>query len=170
MKRVVLTILLGIAAILTVAGANAAVIVNTCTSTYVAVNSTVEVLSGWDTVAISTETAPYIKVIKYAKNVRTGIESDNMVTGIAGDTIEFRITWENQGGYADTVTLTDYIPSLMTFVSGSEWDTETNCDTPGTVTYDSAEKKIQYVTHGVHGITPGPGGYGEIRFRATINP
>ena len=169
MKRVVITTLLGIAAIAAVS-ADAAVIVNTCTSTYVAINQSVEVPSGWDTVAISTETAPYIKVTKYAKNLRTGIESDNAVAGITGDTIEFRITWENQGGSADTVTLTDYIPSLMTYVSGSVSDTETNCDTPGTAVYDTGENKILYITNGVNGITPGPAANGVIRFRATINP
>jgi len=172
MKRVLITILLGLCmtACLIAGKGSAAIIVNTCTSTYTAINyPETWISSGWDTVAITTETAPMIMVTKYVKNLRTGMEDNNMVPALAGDTIEFRIAWQNGGGPADTVALTDYIPPFMVYAN-YVWDTETNVDTPGTATYVSAENKIYYVVNGVHGITPGPAGYGEIRFRAVVNP
>lgn len=171
MKRVVITIILGLcitAGCLVSGKASAAVITNWCTSTYQVTGFTIQV-SGWDTVAITTETMPYITVVKYAKNIRTGIESSNMVSALSGDTIEFRLVWQNQGGASDTVTLTDYIPSFLTFVSGSVTDTEANCDTPGDAVYDVGENKVFYITNGVNGITPGPAADGVIRFRATVN-
>lgn len=171
MKRVVITILLGLcitAGCLVSEKASAVLITNWCTSTYQITGFTIQ-LSGWDTVAITTDTMPYITVVKYAKNLRTGIESNNMVSALSGDTIEFRIVWQNQGGASDTVTLTDYIPSLMTFVPGSVTDTEANCDTSANAVYDAGENKVFYITNSVNGITPGPAGNGVIRFRATVN-
>jgi uncharacterized repeat protein (TIGR01451 family) len=163
-----LSVVAAILVALSAAAADAAVITNTCTSTYVAINQSVEIASGWDTVAISTETTPYISVVKYVKNLRTGVESSNVVTGIAGDAVEFRIVWSNQGGPADTVTITDYIPSGLTY-AGSLSDTEANCDTPGTAVWVAGENRVLYITNSVNGITPGPSGDGVIRFRATID-
>ena len=162
-----LSVVAAILVALSAAAADAAVITNTCTSTF-QINGYSVQLSGWDTAAVSTDTNPVIKVIKYVKNLRTGIESDNMVTGLAGDAVEFRIVWQNQGGPADTVTLTDYIPSGLTY-AGSLSDTEANCDTPGTAVWVAGENRVLYITNSVNGITPGPSGDGVIRFRATID-
>jgi len=165
MKKIIVAAIL---VTLSAAAADAAVITNTCTSTYVAINQSAEIVSGWDTVAISTDNIPQISVVKYARNLRTGVESGNVVTGIVGDTVEFRIVWQNVGGTADTVTITDYIPSGLTY-AGSLSDTEANCDTPGAAVWMAGENRVLYITNGVSGITPGPSGDGVIRFRATIN-
>jgi uncharacterized repeat protein (TIGR01451 family) len=168
MKKLVAVTLLGLSAIACVAAADAAVIVNTCTSTYVAYNFPTVYASGWDSVAISTETPPNIAVTKYVKNLRSGVESNYMVPCLAGDTVEFRITWANIGsGTADTVTLTDYIPSGMTFVGGSLTNAETNC---GSANSSESSGTILYVITAVPGTSAGPNyGFGEMKFRATIN-
>ena len=167
MKKLVAVTLLGLSAIACVAAADAAVIVNTCTSTYFAINSSVEVASGWDTVAISTETPPEIVVTKYVKNLRAGTESNYMVPCLAGDTVEFRIVWSNIGsGTADTVTLTDYVPSGLTYVSGSLSNTEANCVSSNA---NESSGEITNVILGVAGTNPGPYANGVMKFRATVD-
>ena len=168
MKRLLSTILLGVSAIVLVAAADAAVITNTCTSAYTAINFPgIWVASGWDTVAIMTDTQPNIVVAKYARNLRTGVENGGTVTAISGDTIEFRIAWSNQGGAnADTVTLTDYIPSGLTYVPGSLTNAETNCSSGNAAESGGA---VIYIINGAAGTSPGPYGYGEMKFRAAVN-
>ena len=141
------------------------IIVNYCTSTYQVTGNPMQ-LSGWDTVTVSGDTIPNIVVTKYAKNIRTGIEDNNLVTGIFGDTIEFRITWQNEGGGADTITLTDYIPLGMIYVANSLTSSETNC-----ISGSSSESsgKITYTGFGAAGINPGPYGFGEVKFRVVVN-
>ena len=166
MKRIViLTLLLGL---LYTASAGAALIVNTCTSTFQITGYSIQV-SGYDSVAITTDTQPAITVTKYVKNLRSGVESSNSVPALSGDTVEFRIEWTNFGGTADTITLTDYVPSGLTYVAGSLSDTETNCDTTtyGTATYSA--NKVGYIVNTVAGSDPGPSGNGIIRFRAKVD-
>ncbi|PIU51063.1 hypothetical protein COS91_06685 [Candidatus Desantisbacteria bacterium CG07_land_8_20_14_0_80_39_15] len=89
-----------------------------------------------------------------------------MSVAIPGDTIEFIVTWANISvDKAETVTLVDYIPPYMTYLSGSVTDTETNCDTPGTAIYYPGENKVEYISSGVAGTVPGPAGNGVIKFR-----
>ena len=168
MKKLVAVTLLGVSAIMCVAAADAAVIVNTCTSTFVAYNFPTVYASGWDTVAVSTENSPSITVTKYVKNMRTGVESDYMVPCLAGDTVEFRIAWANIGGAtADTVTLTDYIPSGVAFAGGSLTNAETNC---GSASANESGGKITYTILNAPGTSGGPNyGFGEMKFRATID-
>ena len=108
----------------------------------------------------ATYTAPLISIKKYIKNVRTGIESDTGVNMLTGDTVEIRIDWtqSGKGGPADTLTLTDYITSGTTYVSGSE-----------TVTYGSGSvvKTGNAVIFTVN--DSGCGDTGTFRFRATVN-
>ncbi len=169
MKRILLlTLTLVTLAALT---ASAGMVVNTCTSTYIAFNfSSTQVSSGWDTAAVSTDTPPNIVVTKYVKNLRSGIEDNYMVPALQADTIEFRIVWENTGSAAaDTMTLYDYIPSGRTYVSSSISDTEINCDTTtyGTATYNDG--MIEYKVHAAAGTDPGPRSNGEIKFRVTVD-
>ena len=164
-KFVILLLCLGL---MCAASAGAAVITNTCTSTYLITGFAIQV-SGWDTVSITTETAPIISVAKYAANLRTGYQSGDVVPARPGDTIEFTIVWQNVAGYGDTVALTDYIPSGLTYVDLSVTDTEANCDTPGTAVYEGATKGIIYYTNGTKGTDPGPSADGIIRFRATVD-
>jgi len=55
-------------------------------------------------------------------NIRSGTESDTMVSMLTGDTIEFRIDWAQpgEGGPAETITLTDSLSPGTAFVTGSE--------------------------------------------------
>jgi uncharacterized repeat protein (TIGR01451 family) len=167
MKKFVILLCLGF---LWAASAGAAVIINTCTSTYQIEGYSIQP-SGWDTVAIITDTAPSLVITKLVKNLRTGIESNDLVTALMNDTVEFTIIWTNYGGAADTITLTDYIPTGLTYQTASLSDTEANCDTStyGTATYTVAEKKVYYMTTTVAGANPGPSGNGIIRFRAKVD-
>jgi len=166
MKKVVILLLLGF---LWAASAGAATIINTCTSTY-QISTYPETLSGWDTVAIITDTAPSIVITKLVKNLRTGIEGKN-VNALSNDTVEFTILWVNYGGAADTITLVDYIPDGLTYETASITDTEANCDTTTyrTAIYDVGQKKVEYMTNTVAGSNPGPSGNGAIRFRAKVD-
>ena len=171
MKRVLIT-LLGIAAVIAAwaVQVRATVITNTCTSTYTAINFPgTWLVSGWDTVAITTDTQPIISVKKYTKNLRTGVESDSGVVALSGDTIEFRITWSNIGGAtADTVTLVDYVPTILTYISGSLSDTEVNCDTPGAAVYTASDSSIVYISRGVKGTSSPPYANGTFTFRVKV--
>ena len=166
MKKVVILLTLGF---LWAATAGAATIINTCTSTYQIEGYSIE-LSGWDTVAIVTDTGPSLTINKLVRNLRTGIAGKN-VNALSQDTVEFTITWINYGGAADTISLTDYIPSGLTFETGSLTDTEANCDDTyyGTATYAVGDRKIYYLTNTVAGANPGPAGNGMIRFRAKVD-
>jgi len=86
-------------------------------------------LSGEDTKAgpssntvNATYTAHLISIKKYIMNIRSGTESDTMVSMLTGDTIEFRIDWAQpgEGGPAETITLTDSLSPGTAFVTGSE--------------------------------------------------
>ena len=166
MKRfVVLLLSLGL---MYAASAGAATIINTCTSTY-QIDGFLSQLSGWDTAAVTTDSYPIIVVAKSAANLRNGYSGD-IVPARPGDTIEFTIVWQDNGGPSDTVTLTDYIPSGLTYVAASVTDTEANCDTPGIAVYDGAENKIIYITNTVKGTESAPNnGNGIIKFRATVD-
>ena len=167
MKKLVAVTLLGLSAIACVAAADAAVIVNTCTSTFVAYNFATVYVSGWDTVAVTTDTQPSIIVAKSVKNLRSGVESNYMVPCLAGDTVEFTIVWSNQGGAtADTVVLTDYVPSGLTYVSGSLSNTEANCVSSNA---NESSGEITNVILGVAGTNPGPYANGVMKFRATVD-
>ncbi len=165
MRKVVVLTLLAVG--LLAATGNAVTIINTCTSTYQVSGYAIQ-LSGSDTVAVTTETDPFIVVAKFVKNIRTGQEDVNMVPALQGDTIEFRITWTNAGGAtADTVVLTDYIPSGVTYVSNSLTNTEANCASAETT--GSSATVIRYTAFGAAGTSPGPAATGEIKFRATVD-
>ena len=166
MKKLVILSLLGL---FLTTGANAASIINTCTSTYQLYGYDEIQLSGWDTAAVTLDTQPIITVVKYAKNIRTGIEDNNSVNALIGDTIEFRITWANEGGAtADTVSLTDYLPAGLTYITGSVTHTESNCDTSA-LTITDVGGNILFKVNAASGSNPGPIGSGEIKFRATVN-
>jgi uncharacterized repeat protein (TIGR01451 family) len=165
MKKVVILTLLAIG--LLTASANAALITNICTSTYQISGYSIQV-SGSDSAAVTTETDPFITVTKFVKNIRTGQENVSMVPALQADTIEFRITWTNAGGAtADTVVLTDYIPSGLTYVSGSLTNTEANCTNPDTT--GSSATVIRYQVNAADGTNPGPAATGEIKFRVTVD-
>jgi uncharacterized repeat protein (TIGR01451 family) len=164
MKRVVILTLLGLT--LGALAANSSVITNTCTSTYRLVGLG-WVVSGGDTASVTLDTEPIITVTKYVKNVRTGIESNDLVYALQGDTIEFRIVWSNDGGAdANTVTLTDYIPGGMSFITGSLTSSETNCSSGSS---NESGGCITYRAFGAVGTNPGPHGYGEMKFRVKID-
>ena len=165
MKKLIISILLG-ALVFFAASANAAPIINTCTSTYEIAGLGIQI-SGWDTVAVSLDTEPVISITKYAKNIRTGIEDDNRVNALSGDTIVFRIVWANVGGaLADTVTLTDYLPSGLTYVTGSFTHSETNCNYAES---DDTGGNIYYKVYTAAGTNPGPNAAGEFRFWARVD-
>lgn len=163
MRRVVILTLLGLT--LGAMAANSSVITNTCTSTY-QIFGFGWVVSGGDTASVTLDTEPIITVTKYVKNVRTGIESNDLVYAMQGDTIEFRIVWSNDGGAdANTVTLTDYIPGGMSFIAGSLTSGETNCSSGSA---NESGGCITYVGFGAKGTNPGPNGFGEMKFRVKI--
>jgi len=165
MKKLVILSLLGL---FLTAGANAASIINTCTSTYQISGYSIQ-LSGWDTAAVTLDTEPMITIVKYAKNIRTGIEDNNRVNALQGDTIEFRITWANEGGAtADTVSLADYLPAGLTYITGSVTHTESNCNTSA-LTITDVGGNILYKVNEASGTNPGPNATGEIIFRARID-
>ena len=163
-KFVVLLISLGLMS--AAASAGATLMVNTCTSTY-QIEGFLPQLSGWDTAAVSTDSFPMISVSKFARNLRSGYEGD-IVPARPGDTIEFIIVWQSTAGFADTVTLTDYIPSGMTY-EGTVSDTSESCDIPGLATYDAGQNMIIYIANGVKGTETSPSGNGIIRFKATVD-
>ncbi|OIO01722.1 hypothetical protein AUJ67_04045 [Candidatus Desantisbacteria bacterium CG1_02_49_89] len=142
-------------------------VVNKCTSTFQMTGAAVTT-SGWDTANVRVQTSPSLTVKKYAKNIRTGIEQDYSVDAVTGDSIEFRITWSNDGeAKADTIVLRDYIPSGMTYIAASATDTEINCDSPTTATYNAG--LVSYTGIGAAGTDPSPAANGVIRFRVTVN-
>jgi len=143
---------------------------NWCTSTYTLPSGPAVFSSGSDSVIVRRLDPPIILVSKSARNLRTGVENPDQVAAVAGDTIEFTIVWSNAGeAPADSLTLTDYIPSGMTYVPGSA--TETAAYTSGSV--DDSGGRIQWTTdayNDVPGTASGTPANGIIRFRATVNP
>jgi len=108
---------------------------------------------------VCTYTEPAISIVKYIKNLRTGIESETNVSLLGGDTIEFKIVWTQSGvgGPADTIVLTDYIPDSTTFITGSE-----------TVTYGKGSVSenagmIKFIANDVL-----PGETGTFKFRVRV--
>ena len=172
MKKLSITILLGVVLILAGAISASAVtlITNRCTSTYQLTGGAV-VLSGWDTSAVRKQDTPSISVIKYAKNLRTGVEYDTLaLPARVGDTIEYRITWSNAGeATADTVNLNDYVPTVFTYITGSETFTiANNCNAP-TITYTVSDSRVLFIVRNASGTDSAPAASGEIRFRARVN-
>jgi len=145
----------------------ATTITNMCTSTFQMTNGPITG-SGQDTSAVRVQTLPSISINKYARNLRTGIEEDTFVTAVQGDTIEFRLVWQNTGeAKADTIVLRDYVPSGLTYVVNSVSDTEANCDSPTTATYNAG--LVSYTGIGAAGTDPSPAANGVIRFRVIVN-
>ena len=152
------------------ATANAATnIVNWCTTTYQIPFSGTVYASRSDSAIVQQLWSPIIQVTKYAKNERTGLESTDQIVAVSGDTILFTIVWQNIGeAPADSITLNDYLPANMTYVTGSVTDTEAN--TAGAATENSG--LIQWVNNAgtdIPGTIPGPAANGVIKFRAVIN-
>ena len=166
MKRLMVAaaVVVGVVGMAMVAGAYTD-ITNTCTASY-QIGGYALVISGMDTAVVRTGGGPDIIVAKYAKNQRTGIEDANMVQAVSGDVIEFRITFINFGeADADTVTITDYIPTGLTAGSVLS-NTATAGVTIQAESYDAAGLVAKY--NDVQGAIAGSDN-GQIRFTMTVN-
>jgi len=147
-------------------------ITNTCTGLF-EVTGLSPVASGIDTAVGRRQTSPYtfgetgLLIAKSITNLRSGQSDPNQVNMLSGDTIEFTIVWSNGAeATADTIVLTDYVPSGMTYVANSLSDTEANCSS-GSVSING--NKITYTATGVAGTDPGPNANGIFKFRATVD-
>ena len=152
---------------MTVAANAATDIFNACTSTYEMVGWAVQA-SGSDTVTVRSQGLPSLTVVKYAKNMRSGIEMETVTVAISADTIEFRITCTNSGeALAETITLTDYVPTVgLTYVAGSETFTAAaNCANPS---ISKVGDKITFTCNNAAGTDPGAAANIEIRFRMVV--
>jgi uncharacterized repeat protein (TIGR01451 family) len=138
---------------------------NTCTSTYQLTGGSVTP-SGSDTAIVRVLSNPNITVTKSVYNYRTAISDANLVNARSGDSIMFTIQWWNTGeNAADTIILTDYVPTGLTLGTTSLGDTNYNTtgDTPtqaGTVVYETVT--------GAAGTVPGPASSGTMTFRVTV--
>jgi len=163
---VVAALAAGLVGLAMVAGA-ATNYTNKCTSTYQIDNYTVQP-SGSDTAIVRVLGNPNIQVFKWAKNVRTGIEDADQVNAVSGDSIEFRVTFENIGeADADTVVLKDYLPGG--FITGS---IISNTVTPSATVNNAATSYTGGVLtatyNGVQGTDSGSADNGQIRFTARV--
>jgi len=165
MKRVLVAaaVVVGLVGLVSIAGA-AVNVVNWCTSTYELSGSSA-VGSGMDSAIARVLTPPVIAVTKLAKNTRTGVMDNYQVAAVTGDVIEFTIVWANTGeAAADTIVLSDYVPSAMTYVGASVSDTEVNAAGAAS----EAGGLVRYVATAVAGTDLGAAN-GIVKFQATVN-
>ena len=166
MKRLVaaVAVVVGVVGMAMVAGAFSD-ITNTCTGAW-QINSYASTASGLDTAIVRVQTPPVIVIAKWARNMRTGIEDANMVQAVAGDQINFRVTWNNTGeADADTVVLRDYIPTGLT-VGAVLTNTGSAGVTVQAASYTAAGLVAAY--NAVQGTMAGPDN-GQIVFTMTVN-
>jgi uncharacterized repeat protein (TIGR01451 family) len=167
MKRMILVSVLAVGLCLAAGTVFAASdITNTCTGLFT-ITGLSTTASGLDTAVGRLSSLPTIAISKVIYNIRSGNTDPNTVDILSGDTVEFIITWSNGGeADADTLVLTDYVPSGMTYVSGSVSDTEANCSTGSA---SEAGGVVTYNATGVSGTDPGPAASGVFRFQVTVN-
>jgi uncharacterized repeat protein (TIGR01451 family) len=138
---------------------------NTCTSTYELTGQGVST-SGEDTAIVRVQTPPDIVVAKWAENQRTGIKNADQVSAVSGDTIEFHIYWYNNGdATADTVVLSDGVPTGLSFDALTAGDSITNGNK---VSYTESGGLVQYIATACQGIDAAQSS-GEFKFTATVN-
>ena len=174
-KRVLVGLAVGLAVGLCAGAVMAASdLTNTCTGTF-EVTGLGPVASGTDSAVGRLQTSPYgpvmgvgVTISKAILNVRTGVSSNTSVPILSGDTVEYTITWANDAeAAADTMTLTDYVPAGMTFITGSETFTSAhNCSTPAIA---EAGGMVTFSCTSAAGTDPGPKADGVFKFRATVN-
>jgi uncharacterized repeat protein (TIGR01451 family) len=112
MKRFLVVALVGLGLMgMALAAGAATPRLNTCTSTYQLTGASVSP-SGSDTAIVNVLTSPIVSVTKSAYNYRTAISNADVVNARAGDSVMFTISWWNIGeAQADTIILTDYVPT-----------------------------------------------------------
>ena len=110
-----------------------------------------------------TYTYHQLVIVKYSINRRVNPSGTNWsdtlpVAAVSGDTVEFRITWQDSGvgGAADTIVLTDPVPSNVTYIDSSL------VSGGGTLSYSAPV--INWLKNNVS-----PGETGDIRYRARVN-
>ncbi|OIO01721.1 hypothetical protein AUJ67_04040 [Candidatus Desantisbacteria bacterium CG1_02_49_89] len=122
-----------------------------------------------------TQTGPYtntvngtytyhqLVLVKYSINRRLYPSGTNWsdtlaVDAVQDDTVEFRITWQDSGvgGTADTVVLTDAVPSNVTYIDSQI------VSGGGTLSYSAPT--LLWLKNNVS-----PGETGDIRYRARVN-
>ena len=140
---------------------------NTCTGTYQINYYTVQP-SGLDTAIVRVLTSPIIVIAKFARNVRTGIEDANLVSAVSGDSIDFRVTFQNTGeADADTVVLKDYITAGWATGSILSNTVTATASVNGSATsYASGVLTATY--NGVQGTDSGSADNGQIRFSTRV--
>ena len=109
-----------------------------------------------------TYTYHQLVLVKYSINRRMYPSGTNWsdtlpAPAVQNDTVEFRITWQDSGvgGMADTITITDAVPTGMTFVDSQIVSGN------GSISY-----LVPVLTWIKNNVSPGE--TGDIRFRATV--
>jgi uncharacterized repeat protein (TIGR01451 family) len=143
-------------------------ITNTCTGQYEVGGRSVLYYSGLDTALGHRQGDPLLAIAKAITNLRTGVSDPDRVSILQGDTVEFTITWSNDGeATADTLAFNDYVPAGMTFLAGSETFTSTaNCTGPA---ISESGGKITFTATAAAGTDPGAKAQGVFKFTAIVD-
>ena len=167
-NRMVVGLVVGLLVGLVAGSAMAATdITNTCTGQYT-VTGLSTALSGLDTAVGRLQVSPALVIAKSINNLRLGQSDPNSVNMLSGDTLQFDITWSNDGeASADTVVFSDYVPSGMTFITGTETFTSAqNCTNPA---ISESGGMITFSCTAAAGTDPGAKAQGAFSFRVNVN-